>query len=174
MRKIVATLFNAYTSAAKISECGQYRYWLARDWYAGDELPNPLVFVMLNPSTADAEQDDATITRCVRRAARLGFNGIRVVNLFALRSTDPGKLLEVSDPVGSDNDMIIRNACRGQKMVIAAWGEEKPHVALRVEVVKAILNDLGVRLHALALTKAGHPRHPLYVSYSAQPVPMPL
>lgn len=166
----MTTLFNSYTSAAKVSECGQYRYWLARDWYECDGPANPLVFVMLNPSTADAEQDDATITRCMRRAAQLGFNGIRVVNLFAFRSTDPAKLLEVADPVGPENDRIIMNVCRGQKMVVAAWGEEKPHVAPRAAAVKALMRTLDVPLHALALTKAGHPRHPLYVSYSAKPV----
>lgn len=168
----MTSLFNTNSSLAKISACGQYRYWLARDWYVGDELPNPLVFVMLNPSTADAEQNDPTITRCMRRAAMLGFNGIRVVNLFALRSADPTKLLEVADPVGPDNDAIIRNTCRGHKMIIVAWGEEKPHIAKRVEDVKAIFINLGLRLHALALTKGGHPRHPLYINYSTQPVPI--
>lgn len=165
-------LLKSRSGAAKISECGQYRYWLARDWYLGDDVPNPLVFVMLNPSTADAEQDDATITRCMRRAANLGYNGIRVVNLFALRSTDPANLLTATDPVGPDNDKIIANVCRGQRMVIAAWGEEKPHVARRADAVKALLRDISVPLQALALTKAGHPRHPLYVSYSAQPAPL--
>lgn len=165
-------MFKSCSSSAKISEDGQYRYWLARDWYMDGETPNPLVYVMLNPSTADATKDDPTITRCMRRAASLGFNGIRVVNLFALRSTDPAKLLDVADPVGPDNDRIVASVCRGQPMVIAAWGEEKAHVAQRASAVKAILRGLQVPLYALAMTKAGHPRHPLYVSYEAQPVPL--
>ena len=64
--------------SAVISDCQRYRYWLERD--RGER---PLVFVMLNPSTADAEVDDPTIRRCRRFASDNGYTGIIVVNLYA-------------------------------------------------------------------------------------------
>lgn len=159
------------SSAAKISECGRYRYWLARDWYIGDAQPDPLTWIMLNPSTADAQTDDPTITRCMRRAAMLGFNGIRVVNLFGLRATQPDQLRQAQDPVGPDNDRILLAACYGQRMVIAGWGADHADIGDRAATVRRLLASIKVPVFALGLTKEGYPRHPLYMPYAAQPFP---
>jgi hypothetical protein len=171
-RGLLSVLFNSASSSARISDCGRYRYWLARDWYIGDVTPDPLTWIMLNPSTADAAQDDATITRCMRRAAALGFNGIRVVNLFALRSTDPEELARAEDPVGPENDQAILEACHGQRMVIAGWGTGYAALGDRATKVRHMLRELNVPLFALGLTKDRQPRHPLYVSYSTNPIPI--
>src|SRR5262245_19133112 len=89
------------TKEALISPCGLYRYWLTRTW---DNSLRRVCWVMLNPSTADAEQDDPTIRRCVGFARSWGAGGIIVVNLFAFRASDPKALLRAADPVGPDND----------------------------------------------------------------------
>ena len=95
------------------------RYLLTRRWDDG-----PLMaWVMLNPSTADARTDDATITRCTRRARDFGaFGGIAVVNLFSLRATDPRALTNCPDPVGAGNDSFIVRTCRTAVLVAVAWG----------------------------------------------------
>jgi len=118
------------------------------------------VFVMLNPSTADAEQDDPTIRRCAGFARAWGFGGMTVVNLFAFRATDPARLRRARDPVGRDNDHHIATAARGAGMVVLAWGV---HGALdgRDRVVAALLAD--VRPRCLGTTRGGYPRHPLYL-----------
>lgn len=139
-----------------------YRYQLTRTW---DDRP-PMVFVMLNPSTASAAQDDATIRRCVTFARREDAGGIAVVNLFAYRATSPAALRGTPDPVGPLNDAFIRGACPPGRAVIAAWGA---HGALagRAATVTGMLAAAGVPLHSLGVTGQGHPRHPLYVPAAA-------
>lgn len=133
-----------------------YRYTLERHW--GDT--KPAVFVMLNPSTADAFTEDPTIRRCISFAKREGCGGLIVVNLFALRATDPRALYSHADPVGPLNDGIVYEAHYQGSPVIAAWGT---HGALngRDRAVCSLLEFCD--LMALGVTKDGHPRHPLYV-----------
>lgn len=146
---------------ALISECGQYRYWLDRDLGVLQATRGPVLFAMLNPSTADAEQDDPTIRRCKAFAKAWGCPGLTVANLYALRATNPADLWRHPDPVGAKNDIWLQNVAREFGDVVCAWGvNAKPE---RVEQVRKILTDAGARLWCLGATKDGHPRHPLYV-----------
>lgn len=156
---------------AVISACGQYRYNLSRWWGQGDRLR----FVMLNPSTADAEVDDPTIRRCMGFARSLLFEGIDVVNLYAFRATKPADLWKADEPTGGErNDDLLREVLRQSRVqpVIAAWGANA-----RPERVAEFLSwrdaVCGARVLALGLTKAGAPRHPLYLRADAQPVRFP-
>lgn len=156
-------------SDAALSPCGRYRYTLYRRW----DLSLPIVaFVMLNPSTADAQKDDPTIRRCIRFAQMWGNGGIVVVNLFALRATDPKALYAAEDPIGPENDMALVSATSGRR-VIAAWGA---HGSLR-DRARRVMEILADRpMFALGLTKDGHPKHPPargreFVPYDAKPVP---
>jgi hypothetical protein len=150
---------------ALISPCGLYRYWLSREWDPGAEK---LAFIMLNPSTADAEVDDPTIRRCMAFARRDGFGGIVVANLFAFRATDPAALKTAADPVGPDNDIGLRlnlltSPIRAADLVVAAWGANCRIRGERDKAVRRMAADGGVTLHHLGLTKDGHPKHPLYI-----------
>jgi hypothetical protein len=153
----VSDLFN--TSSAEFSKCGTYRFELRRIW---DNRRPPLVFVMLNPSTADAHTDDPTVARCRGRAWDGGYGGLVVVNIFALRSTDPIALRTADDPIGPDNDHWIMHCARGAGRVVCAWGAHGNNDG-RGEAVRKMLTDAGIRLHALGFTMKGEPRHPLYV-----------
>lgn len=148
-------------SGAVISPCGQYRYTLDRLWRTG--LPTAL-FIMLNPSTADASVDDQTIRRCRYFATREGCGGLTVVNLYALRSTDPAALLTHPDPVGPENAAYVGAALdRNPALVIAAWGSHRFAVAQAHDTtlaVERILGRRGLRLKCLGTTKDGSPRHP--------------
>lgn len=104
---------------AVFSPCEQYRYKLWRIW---DKSIPPMVFVMLNPSTADELQNDPTVERCERRARSMGFGGLRVANIFAWRDTDPTALYALNDPVGPDNDAAIQESVLGAGLVVCAWG----------------------------------------------------
>src|ERR1700731_2978902 len=104
---------------AVISDCGRSRYLLRRTW--DHDKPRAL-FVMLNPSTADAEVDDPTIRSCMRLAKQMGHGSFEVVNLFAWRATDPRELHTASDPVGPENDRVIEAAVNRCDIVICAWG----------------------------------------------------
>ncbi|MCY0094717.1 DUF1643 domain-containing protein [Hoeflea ulvae] len=153
-------------SDATISPCGSYRYWLERRW--GHEPPQ--TFIMLNPSTADAAVDDRTIGRCIEFSKREGAGGLIVVNLFALRATNPKELDGHIDPVGPDNAKnigIALIAAAAQNIpVICGWGGNKdaPKQALRL---KARAKDFGVRLVALHVNHDGSPKHPLYINGEA-------
>lgn len=153
------------TMTAVMSGCGQYRYLLARD---GDLLATrgPAVFVLLNPSTADARQDDPTIRRCRSFARVWGCAGIRVLNLYALRSTDPRALWKHADPIGPHNDSWLAQTARTANEIVCAWGVNAP--VARVEVVVGMLVAHGARLKCLGTTKGGAPRHPLYVPASQE------
>lgn len=124
---------------------------------------------MLNPSSADASRDDPTSVRCCRFAAAAGFGAMLVVNLYAYRATDPRELAVVPDPVGPDNHAhLVAAAARGD-LVVAGWG-----IRARPERVRQVLALPGFQqVSALGITRAGHPRHPLYVPASAQLRPWP-
>lgn len=151
---------------ARISLSGEYRYELRR-WWGAEDAPYVL-FVMLNPSTADADVDDPTIRRCIGFTKSWGYSRLFVGNLFAYRATRPAELKTARDPVGHPNDVWLRSMARGAKLVIAAWGAHGP--AGRAAEVTTILTEWG-EVHCLGLTKAGRPRHPLYVRGETQPVP---
>ena len=152
-------------STAVYSDCERYRYSLTRVW---DADARRVVFVMLNPSTATEVQNDPTIQRCEQRARALGFGGFRAVNIFALRATDPRDMKAADDPEGPDNTAALMEAASWADMVIAAWGVHGEH-RNQGPAAASQLNATGHVLHHLGLTKAGHPRHPLYLPYSAQP-----
>lgn len=143
---------------ATFSADRRYRYTLSRLWSL---MPPYLVVVGLNPSTADENADDPTIRRCIGFAKREGLYGLIMVNLFALRSTDPKALLRDPHPIGADNDAVLRQQTdrRDGSKVLCAWGA---HPAA-VERARSIYPTLGPLLYCLGTTKDGHPRHPLYV-----------
>lgn len=147
---------------AVISEDGCYRYVLTRRWGGGRVLS----FVMLNPSTADASTDDATIRRCRGFARRERCDGIRVLNLYALRSPDPRLLLSHPDPAGPDNDRWLTGLADADGPVIAAWGAHAAAEFRRDEVAD-LLAAAGVVLWCLGTTRDGSPRHPLYARADA-------
>lgn len=152
---------------ATFSECRRYRFTLNRTWDA--DRPK-ILFVMLNPSTADELNNDPTVERCQRRAIKWGYGALGVANLFAYRSTSPMALYECEDPVGTGNDDAIVQQARESDMVICAWGS---HGALndRGMHVRKLLTDAGIKLHYLHLNADGTPGHPLYLAYELQPTP---
>jgi hypothetical protein len=160
-------------SAATLSACGTYRYTLHRQIPSVLRWIKPCLFVMLNPSTADATKDDPTIRRCVSFAKREGCTGMTVVNLFALRATDPAQLGKHADPFGPENakhltEQIIEHQQIG--IIVAAWGANP--MALRYEsigVLKMALRNAGAL--CLGMTAEGHPRHPLYVKNDQPLIP---
>lgn len=150
-------------TSATFSDCRTYRYSLTRRWGDGEIQ----TWLMLNPSTADEVKNDPTVERCQRRAQQSGFGALEVVNIFALRSTDPSALyVDGIDPIGPDNDQYILDAAARSGQIVCGWGA---HGALNdrgIQVAKLLHNfDLNV----LALTKTGQPRHPLYIGYKITP-----
>lgn len=150
-------------NSAVISLDGRYRYMLSRLLWG---MSRPLVFCMLNPSTADHKSDDPTIRRCIGFAKREDAHSLVVVNLYAWRSTDPAALPALNDPfddpVGPENDETLVRVARGSgNRIVCAWGAG----AARQRVVAAckLFRQAQVELVCLGTTKHGHPRHPLYV-----------
>ena len=146
---------------AVISPCGAYRYRLTRAAESLSPGKSTALFVMLNPSTADAQLDDPTIRRCRGFAKLWDCNGLAVANLYALRSTDPAALWSHPDPVGPDNDDYLWNFARECGDVVCAWGSNaRPERAARVVSI--------MRRRRRAPVVSWHderrpPRHPLYV-----------
>ena len=143
---------------ADLSECGHYRYRLWREWEP-DGLHRPLLWVMLNPSTAHATKDDATIRRCVGFSKTRGYGALMVVNLFAYRATHPKDLLSVDDPVGPGNDEVLKAELGACFEAVAAWGVNHPKLTRpRFNAIKRWARN---GLLCLGTTNAGHPKHPV-------------
>ncbi len=151
-------------SIAVYSDCEAFRYLLTRTWAAGPKA----LFIMLNPSTATEYQNDPTVERCERRARALGFGSFRVTNIFAFRATDPKVMRAQADPVGPENDAAILGSMPWADQVICAWGSHGAHRD-RAADITAKLRSMAMPLFHLGLTKAGAPKHPLYIGYNVQP-----
>jgi len=151
-------------NTAKLSECRKYRFALWRTW---DDSKPYVMFVGLNPSTADETSDDPTLTRCINYAKSWGFGGVCMANIFAYRATKPNDMKAAVDPIGSENNEWLEKLSNDAGLVVAAWGNDGSHLA-RSEQVKGILP----KLHCLKLNKTGEPVHPLYQKADIKPVPM--
>lgn len=150
-------------SEADISPDGLYRYRLRRRWSTGPSM----LFVMLNPSKADAEKNDPTIRRCLGFAKREHCAAIEVVNLFAFRATNPAELgATPHDPVGHDNDEAIISAARAATIIVAAWGAGVPR-RWSHRPADALYILRGRSVLALGISQNGAPRHPLYLPADA-------
>lgn len=164
---VLATDRGGVAARARFSTDRRYRYLLWRTW---DPSIENTLFIMLNPSTADALLDDQTIRRCSYFARRQHSGGILVANLFALRATNPGDLLRHDDPHGPYNHHVLRTLAEVRTgPVVAAWGAYDQRLGgVHLEVERWFL-DRGVRLHRLGPpTAGGHPRHPSRLGNSIQ------
>ena len=152
-------------SVAVYSDCEAYRYDLTREW---DCTREKALFMMLHPSTATEFQNDPTVERCERRARALGFGAFRVTNIFAYRATDPKVMRAVPDPIGPANDATIAAGAAWADRIICAWGSHGAHLGRGI-AVEHQLRMTEKPLWHLGLTKAGQPKHPLYIGYDRQP-----
>jgi len=154
---------------ATFSPCRKYRYSLFRWW---DKSKPYVMFIGLNPSTADETKDDPTIRRCIGFARKWGYGGVCMANIFAFRATDPLEMKSFEDPVGPDNNEWLKKLASGAGEVVAAWGVHGVHLGRNVDV-----RGLIPFMMCIGTTKDGHPKHPLYIPYKnsdgnlAVPVP---
>jgi hypothetical protein len=164
-------------SNALVSTCGKFRYWLYRIW---DESLPTLVFIMLNPSTADARENDQTVRKCMGFAQHHGYGGIVILNLYAFRARRPTDLKAAGYPVGPDADMWINwfldsdhklDGFGRSMTVVCAWGANAAHQShhARIKQVMSIVDDNLHTTHCLATGHNNVPRHPLMLSYANKP-----
>lgn len=139
-----------------------YRYYLERTI---DPLMNnqrSVCFVMLNPSIADETRPDHTITKCIGFAKRWGYGTLRVVNLFALVSTDPKGLVKHGAPIGPDNDRWITKVAWESERIVCAWGAHGTLHSRGRTVWRLLKNHV---LESFKTTENGQPWHPLMLAY---------
>ena len=139
---------------ATFSDCRKYRYALSRTW---DGKKKTVLFIGLNPSTADEKIDDPTIRRCINYAQNWGYGSLLMVNLFAYRATIPTELKNVKNPIGNDNDLHITELLKKADLAVATWGNEGSLLNRDKDVKKII-----PKLMCLKINKSGQPAHPLY------------
>ena len=140
---------------ANFSSCRKYRYSLSRIW---DKQKKFVLFIGLNPSTADEEMDDPTIRRCSGYAQNWGYGGFMMVNLFAYRTTFPSNLKKVKCPIGNENDKYIVKLSKKADITVAAWGDNGNLYNRDKQVLSLVPNLL-----CLKINKSGQPAHPLYL-----------
>lgn len=153
---------------ATFSPCGRYRYRLWRIW---DDSRPYCMFLMLNPSTADAEKNDPTVARCQKWAEKWGYGGLHVCNIFAYRATDPEVMKAADDPIGRDNEFHILEVGERAGLIVCGWGNHGSWL-LRGERILEFLRGRGLRPHALRMTKQLEPSHPLYLPGDSEPFPI--
>lgn len=157
---------------AYVSPCRTYRYRLRRWWNQNPE--QWALWIMLNPSTADAAQDDPTIRRCISFTKDWGLDGLMVGNLYALRSSDPSALENHPSPIGPENGFHLREMAKAAAIVICGWGVVGSVNKVGQIHVARLLHELEMPAHCLGTTKAGHPRHPLYVKSGTSLLEFPI
>jgi hypothetical protein len=160
-------------TAAAISDCGLYRYHLRRECQPAmaTTVDREMAFVMLNPSTADATQDDPTVRRCRAFSEREGCSAFEIVNLYAYRTPSPRDLFDAAgagiDPCGPKNDVYLHDTIRHfgpwPHLLVVAWGvHARPRdIARFCQLVEIERQHTPVSIWCLGRTKAGQPRHPL-------------
>lgn len=147
-------------TGAVLSDCGKYRYLLRREWRRSRPRAT---FIMLNPSTADAHKDDATIRSCVRLVDHLGYGSLDVVNLMAYRATKPENLpTKPSLALGAGNAHHIENSVRHSDIVVCAWGAH-PYARQFAGGALDIVSLYYKKCYCFGKTAAGAPKHPLYI-----------
>ncbi|MFK8067287.1 MAG: DUF1643 domain-containing protein [Gammaproteobacteria bacterium] len=151
-------------NTAKISKCKTYRYALWRTW---DNSKPYVMFICLNPSTADEKADDPTLRRCINFAKAWGYGGVCTANLFAFRATEPLDMKAAKDPVGPENNKWLKKLAKDADLIVAAWGNDGLYLERSIEVKKLISN-----LYCLKLNKSGEPAHPLYQGAKIRPMLM--
>jgi len=157
--------------SAIISDCGLYRYRLERHALAG---AGAVAWIMVNPSTADATEDDATIRKVIGFSNRMGAGWAIVGNKFAYRATDVNELKTARDPVGPENDVHLADIIEHAPTVIVAWGplaKLPKHLRRRWRTIAAIADRVGRPLMCFGAANDGHPRHPLMLAYDTPLVP---
>lgn len=160
------------TGGAVLSPCERFRYSLWRGWGADLQSTPSLLFVMLNPSTADHQDNDPTIRKCIGFAKKFGFLGLEVVNLFAFRATKPADLRAAGYPVGDRNDHHIHVALdRCDKRVVCAWGANARGLE-RPKQVLELIRQRGGQPHTLWRCIDGTPSHPLMLPYTCPLQPL--
>ena len=160
--------------SATFSSCALYRYTLTRTidqptLFAPSQGTGVIAWCMLNPSTADAENDDPTIRRCIGFSKDWGYRKVLIVNAYAYRATDPKAMWKSQndgvDIVGPDNDSAIAKTTAQAQVVIAAWGTE-----CELGRAQKVCKLIGAsKLHCLGICKDGSPKHPLYLSHTLEP-----
>lgn len=152
--------------SAIISDCGKYRYRLERRCEGMDTT----VIVMVNPSTADAEQDDATIRKLIGFGNRNQWGRLIVGNLFAYRATDVRELGQVDDPVGPENNAHLWRMICAADRIVCAWGPitKQPRMWQGLRWRKFVELAGSVPMFSIGQTaKCGHPKHPLMLPYDS-------
>ncbi len=119
---------NKIKSSAEFSVCKKYRYALWRVWDSNKPL---VMFIGLNPSTADDVNNDPTVTRCINFAKDWGYGGLCMANIFSYRETDRHIMKEQNDPIGPDNDKWLKKLAAESGLVVAAWGNDGEHDRVR-------------------------------------------
>ncbi|MGA9070877.1 MAG: DUF1643 domain-containing protein [Terracidiphilus sp.] len=145
----------------------EYRYTLKRVW---DASLGSVLFVMMNPSTADPYVDDPTVAKCQRYARSWGYGTMLVGNTFAYRATNQKDLLRVADPVGPKNDKCLLQMAAQAGLIVLAYGKPHKNLCQRGRDVAALLRRAGHELHALKLCNDGTPSHPLYLKGTLRPI----
>jgi hypothetical protein len=147
---------------AILSSDRKYRYVLSRIW---DDSKQAVMMVGLNPSTADENEDDPTVARCINFAKSWGYGGIYMLNLFAVRTPKPKKIYKADEPIGSENDKYLKEYSQKCDKIICAWGNDGSYKN-RSNEIKSNFSHL----YYLKINKSGEPAHPLYLKSDLVPI----
>ena len=148
---------------AIISKDKIYRYKLSRTW---DSTKPTILFIGLNPSIADENVDDPTITRCINFVKDWGYGTLLMANLFAFRSTYPKDIYLIDDPIGKDNDHYLLECVTQSDLIVACWRNNGTYMNR-----EKVITELVPNLYCLQKNKNGTPHHPLRPPRNIHPVP---
>lgn len=155
--------------SAQISPCEQYRWSLSRVW--GDDGGRMVCWLMLNPSTADAEIDDPTVKRCIHFSKSWGYDGLVIVNIFPFRSSRPDECKRwiarenqgARDVIHHKNRPLVVETAKASSMVVAAYGAGDWYQNEAANLLEDITcnRESWPDIYCLGTNKRGRPLHPM-------------
>ena len=157
--------------SAVISECAQYRFRLDRQ-VAPLRITKPVLFIGINPSTADAEENDATIRKMIGFTSRWGYSDLMVGNIFPYRATDVRELASIPHGTGTgaltnrDHLNAMIDECA---FIVPCWGNANKvpgHLRPYIHMVRTMIRLSQKPVRIFGLTRSGDPMHPLMLPYS--------
>lgn len=152
---------NIIDTGAVFSDCRNYRYCLWRSW---DNTKKKIMFIGLNPSTADEIKNDPTVTRCINYSKMWGYGEMFMMNIFSYRTTYPSVLMNQNDPIGKDTDLWIKKIYKKTDICIGAWGNHGQFLDRSKDIFSIL-----PKIYCLKINGSGEPAHPLYLKKTIKP-----
>lgn len=162
-------------ASADVTPCGRWRRSLVRDWTLEGETPRTILWIGMNPSTADALSDDPTCAREQGFSRLWGFTRYLKGNVMDWRATFPTDVpLDPTLASTETNHTTIAQMAQEASLIVAAWGKLPKSLVHLARPAAEVLYRSNTPIVCLGRNGDGSPKHPLYLKKTTATQPFPI